>query len=608
MDKQNYPEQNSEQLPQLDETQLVQLPSDNAEFNWVDADETAVIPPVPVSEPLVSDTPASLEETAVIAPVDLEQLLSDNAESNWLDEVLSPAHDGSEIGPDEHAVASAGLTHPDDMEVERILQEAKSGQWLSEPTMMIDVPDADTPAEPEGPLHVTQELFRDQEYRDTFGEGNELEQMFENEPVVPAVTPEPEPVEEEPEPAEEEPPMRKGRPKRKKGYGLFGIPHILVTGVWLAIVLAIGVWMGRILWLCAADVLAFGQEPKTVTITITAEDDIHAIAEKLKEADLIRYPQLFAKFAELTGKDERISVGTFYFNRPDEDTGEIPGTIYDYSALINGLSDQSPAREVATVMIPEGYTCAQIFALLEEKNVCTVAELEEYAANGELDEYWFLEGVERGDKYCLEGYLFPDTYDFYTNDDPQRILHKFLNAFEDRFTEKMQENLVTINDQFAAMMKKRGYKQDYIDSHKITIREVVIIASMIEKESAGADESYTISSVIYNRLSNPDFYYLNIDATLIYALGGNIDPETGKTKPLTYADLELDSPYNTYTHMGLTPGPISNPGRESLNAALNPEETDYYYYVFDYEAGESLFSKTEKEHNKKIESLKEKNQ
>ena len=98
-------------------------------------------------------------------------------------------------------------------------------------------------------------------------------------------------------------------------------------------------------------------------------------------------------------------------------------------------------------------------------------------------------------------------------------------------------------------------------------------------------------------MTNPkDFLYLNIDATLIYALNGNIDPETGKVKPLTQADYKMDHPYNTYNEPGLPPGPIANPGRNSLLAALDPEDTGYYYYVYDPQAREHVFSKTLKEH------------
>ena len=190
---------------------------------------------------------------------------------------------------------------------------------------------------------------------------------------------------------------------------------------------------------------------------------------------------------------------------------------------------------------------------------------------------------------------------FYTNDKPGRVLEKFLNAFDARYTDLMKSKLEPLNEQLAKTLRNRGYSQSYIDAHKITIREIVIIASMIEKETAGVDESYSISSVIYNRLTNPGNYpYLNIDAALIYALDGNIDPETGKSKPLTSADLLLDTPYNTYKYAGLIPGPISNPGRNSLDAALDPLDTGYYYYVYNPVTRKHLFAKTKAEHDANV--------
>ena len=126
-----------------------------------------------------------------------------------------------------------------------------------------------------------------------------------------------------------------------------------------------------------------------------------------------------------------------------------------------------------------------------------------------------------------------------------------------------------------------------------------------ERETASIAESYKISAVIFNRLRNSaDFPYLNIDATIIYALDGNIDPETGKTKPLTSADLAMEHPYNTYTEKGMIPGPISNPGRNSLNAALDPNETNYYYYVFNPNTGVHLFAKNAKDHQKNVDYVK----
>ncbi|MBQ9148845.1 MAG: endolytic transglycosylase MltG [Oscillospiraceae bacterium] len=381
-------------------------------------------------------------------------------------------------------------------------------------------------------------------------------------------------------------PAHKGRPKRKKGPGLLGIPHLIAACIWLAIIVAIGLSLGRLIWVCAADVLAFGREDKEVTITITADDTIDTITTKLQNAGLIRYADLFKLYANLSNAQEDIVTGTFTLN-----------TNYDYHALVNEMSSNASNRAEITVQIPEGYNCRQIFQLLEEKGVCTVAELEEYAANGELDDYWFLEGVERGDKYCLEGYLFPDTYNFFTYSSPRAALEKMLSGFNHRFTDDMQAQIVALNEHISEKMRKNGESDEYIASHQFTLKEVVIVASLIEEESANPTESPSIASVIYNRLFSwgDTPRYLNIDAALIYATGdsSNIDTST-------------DSPYNTYTHLGLTPGPISNPGVSSLQAALSPASTSYYYYVLDPSIGEHIFSKTLEDHEKQIAKIEAK--
>jgi UPF0755 protein len=511
--------------------------------------------------------------------MDENKLPNQQSDDQWLDELLATPDLGSEIGADEQAIAAAGLTHPDDLELEKIMQEVLSEVRAEEDvlaqTTVID------PVQPPAP-QPEPETFKDDEFRAAFGEGESLNQVFSNAPMPtpPEPQPEPAPVEEN----EEDEPVEKGRPKRKKGDGLFGLPHLAATAIWLMIIVAIGVSVGRLVWLCASDVLAFGRKPITATVTIEEGDDIPTIAKKLKDAGLIEYTGLFEFYAGITEAQEKIKPGTYQFNAVTEDNETI---VYDYMALVTVMSPRGNGLVIVDdLRIPEGYTCAQIFQLLEDKKVCTVAELEEYAANGELDEYWFLEGVVRGDKYCLEGYLFPDTYDFYENDDPERVLEKMLDAFNASFTEVMRNKLA----------KLEGY----------TIRDVIIIASMIEKETANIPESFTISSVIYNRLNNSsEFPFLNIDATIVYALGGKSD--------LTEEDLKIDSPYNTYTNKGLPPGPISNPSQNSIAAALDPEETldengkriKYYYYALDPSTNEHHFSKTYKEHQAFLDSLKE---
>ncbi len=396
------------------------------------------------------------------------------------------------------------------------------------------------------------EAIADQEYRDN---GKTLEEVLQN-------------VNLKDIPAMFQRPPRKGRPKRKKGEGLLGIPNILVTFVWLALILAIGVTMGRMLWVCAADVLAFGRQDMPVTITIYESDSMDDIIDKLYQGGLIRYKSLFSLYADISDAQEDIKPGIYDLN-----------TRYDYHALVNFMSPRS-SREVVELTIPEGYTCRQIFKLLEENRICTALDAANYAANGELNDYWFLENVERGSEYCLEGFLFPDTYEFYKNSTPREALQRMLDNFETRFSEELRAQIDTLNAN--------------VTNGTYGIREVVIVASLIEKESAHAEESPSIAGVIYNRLFNWEYpALLNIDAAIIYAQDGDAE----------HIDTSLDSPYNTYLHTGLTPTPIANPGLVSLKAALDPASHNYYYYVLNPTTNRHEFSTTLEEHDAKIASI-----
>lgn len=392
------------------------------------------------------------------------------------------------------------------------------------------------------------------------------------------------PVVQSPEPRYHAP--RKGRPKRKGGYGLFGLPHLAATLVWLGIIVMIGTSLGRMAWVCAADVLAFGRESKQVSITITSRDTMDDIANKLRDAGLIRYPQVFKLYAKLAVDEGDILPGTFQLD-----------TIYDYHALVVQMGPRSSTRNVIEdLLIPEGLNCRQIFELLEQKNICTVRELEEYAASGEFDDYWFLEGVERGDKYCLEGFLFPDTYDFYEHSTPREALGKMLLGFKARVDqEETMTALAALNERLSGMMRAKGCSEDHISQHQLSLRDLLIVASLIEEETASSKESPLIASVIFNRLTEDQVYerYLNIDAAIIYATG---DAEN--------IDTSIDHPYNTYKHAGLTPGPISNPGLDSINAVLHFEDSEYYYYVLNPETDMHQFSKTLQEHEEWVNKFR----
>lgn len=476
----------------------------------------------------IQDSPADEHSPEPVSFVDRIPDVNDPEESPRQDEGdFSQPVLGEEITPDEGAMDFHGML----------------GHGEEEPPFDMDLLNDPELSESQSP---DESASSDQEYRDN---GQDLDAV-------------PDSQAKESEAEHRERPVRKGRPKRKKGEGLLGIPNILVTFVWLALILAIGVTAGRMLWVCAADVLAFGREDQVVTITIYESDTMDDIIEKLYSNGLIRYRSLFQLYASISDAEEDIQPGIYDLN-----------TRYDYHALVNSMSPSS-SRSVVQLTIPEGYTCRQIFDLLEENRVCTAVDIGAYASDGELDDYWFLENVERGSEYCLEGFLFPDTYQFYKNSTPREALEKMLDNFEVRFNEEMRAQIETLN----ANVTGGGY----------TVREVVIVASLIEREAAAPSEAAAIAGVIYNRLfrwgDTPA--YLNIDAALVYAQGG--DNQT--------IDTTLDSPYNTYTHVGLTPTPIANPGLSSLEAALNPETHDYYYYVLNPSTGMHQFSTTYEEH------------
>lgn len=463
------------------------------------------------------------------------------------------------------------LFDPDEaLSFDELLAETKQ-QLDEEQPAFSDLPAEDgfaAPAEDEFTAPAEEASFTP-DFGDAFDDYGE----YENEaPLTPLGDYQTDEYEED---GEEAPPPEK--PKRKAKRRI--VPLFVKVILYLVIVGITAIGLGYGIWECAQDVLAFGRSDEMLTVTIKESDTLDDIAQMLADKGVIKYPWLFKFYCNFTDSGDTMDPGTYeiYYN-------------YDYHALVNGMIASSPNRTTVRVMIPEGMTAAQIFALMEKNGVCTVDELAKCAAETEFD-YWFLEGIPYGEENRLEGFLFPDTYDFYEDDDPERVLDKLLTNFDRKFSDNAKEQLVTLNEAFAERLSAAGYDEDYIAAHQFSVYELITVASMIERETAGVTESGNIASVIYNRLCDPaNWPYINIDATVVYALGGI-------NRPLTYEDTQVDSPYNTYKHAGLPVGPISNPGLSSITAALNPADTDYYFYALDKSTGFHHFSKTYDEHN-----------
>ena len=335
--------------------------------------------------------------------------------------------------------------------------------------------------------------------------------------------------------------------------------------VYLICVVVASILLAGIGWLLANDLCAFNKEYKEVTVEVTQEDTVHSVSKKLKDAGLIEYRWFFNLFAWISNADEKIGEGTYTLN-----------TDMDYRALIVGMTGSSGGNlsaETVRVTIPEGYTVMQTINLLAENGVNTVEEFTDAAANYDF-EYAFLDDSLKGSVTRLEGYLFPNTYDFYVGENAAHALSRLL----DEFNRQMSDDVM-------ALVEESGR----------SLQEIITIASLIEEETDGTDRE-KIASVIYNRLNNPSYEtggLLQIDASLVYA--------TGHTE-LTEEDMTVDSPYNLYTHAGLPPTPITNPGFASIRAALQPAETSYYYYVLGND-GLHIFSETYAEHQQVINSL-----
>ena len=319
-------------------------------------------------------------------------------------------------------------------------------------------------------------------------------------------------------------------------------------------------------WILANDLCALDKGNDTYTVTIEEGDGVFKIASKLKKAGLIELKGFFILYEIFTGAKKDIDPGTYELN-----------TSMDYRSLVNNMYDPDARRRaqegLVLLTIPEGYTVQQIVDLLAENKISTKEELIDAVSNFDFgEEYPFIDSSLNGQINRLEGYLFPDTYDFYKNSSPREVLEKMLDNFDYRFSEEMRAQIDTLNAT--------------VTDGSFTVREVTIVASLIEKETASASESPRIAGVIYNRLFHWDYpALLNIDAAIIYAQDGVSD----------HIDTSLDSPYNTYLHGGLPVGPICNPSLASIRAAVNPNDTDYYYFAYGKD-GVSHFFRTFNEH------------
>lgn len=336
---------------------------------------------------------------------------------------------------------------------------------------------------------------------------------------------------------------------------------------YLVFILGVSLLLSAVAIYVANDVFAFVKPEKKVMLELEESQTPAQMAAVLKEEGVIRCKWAFVLYTKLANDGQSFKTGKF----------EVDSDM-DYGQIINTLNRVPTYTETVSVTIPEGYTLKQIARLLEDARVCGAEDILD-AAETYPFKHEMLQNIPMEEPNRLEGYLYPDTYEFYINDSPVRVLNAMLNNFNNKYTEEMRQ---------------------LTENSGLTMRQIVTIASMIEREAVLPEEQARISGVIYNRLNHMDAYpHLDIDATVQYALGEH-------KEMLTYEDLEVDSPYNTYKVIGLPQGPICNPGVPAILAALQPESHDYYFYVADPETKGHVFARNNAEHEENAAAMRAK--
>ena len=346
----------------------------------------------------------------------------------------------------------------------------------------------------------------------------------------------------------------------------------------------VGLVIGKYMIVGFNDFLAVNRTSNDiVTITIGENPDVDTVADTLEKNGIIENKSYFKLFAKLTKSDTDFTQGTF----------EIAKNL-DYQAIISFLNSNSNRLDIVTVQFTEGMNVLEIANKLKDNGVITdVNDILSLCNSDQFDEdFSFLKDTEsEGEYYKLEGYLYPDTYDFYINENPASVVEKFINNYENRVyynTRRVEgyDKKIAIGK----LLKESEYSAD----------EIMIIASIIQAEALNVEDMYNISSVLHNRLNadvDMGVSKLSCDSTIYYPYRSKADVP---------AEVEgYTSTYDTYEIEGLPAGAICNPGADAILAALLPNDTNYYYFCHssgeDGSGAQAYYAETYSEHEDNLE-------
>lgn len=347
--------------------------------------------------------------------------------------------------------------------------------------------------------------------------------------------------------------------KKKRGHG-----HIIFGLIFSVVIISVSILAAVFILKCSKEFLAIGKSDIELVVDIPMNSSTIDIAEQLYSEGIISDPKLFRLFSKFKGADGTYIAGTHTLSPK-----------MDYNTLIEELQAEAEnQRETADVIFPEGITLLEAAQRLEEKNVCSADEFIKVFNAGDFG-FDFEEKVRISSLkfYKMEGYFFPDTYQFYVEEDPRVVAKKIYKNFDARVTPDLYGRMKDLD---------------------MELEDVLTLASVIQAEAPDTKNMKMVASVFFNRLNNPDEYPLL-----------QSDPTTNYVEEVIKPNIEFKSEamfkaYDTYQGAGLPPGPICNPGLDAINAVLYPAETDYFYFCSNLETGEFFYAETLDEHNQNL--------
>lgn len=327
---------------------------------------------------------------------------------------------------------------------------------------------------------------------------------------------------------------------------------------------------------CINDILAIDVSNTDFRVVLDKDMDVYETIDILADKDLINNPMFCKLFAKIRNFDVRVDK-----NKNVRTIVYPAGTYFLNSAMgVEGMLNEirTNGADVNTIKLtfPEGFSVEQIIEKLDSNGVCSASSLYDAMMNDELfAKYEFLNSVtDKNLRFrLLEGYLYPDTYEFYIGESAASVIDRFLKNFDEKWS-----------DAYKARAAELGY----------TVDEIITVATILEKEAFDAEQMPVIAGVLYNRLGSSSFPFINCDSTAQYIENFRETLEANGT----YA--EYMKVYDTYQKTGLPVGPICCPGADAIYAALYPDSNDYYYFLHDKD-GKIYLASTSAEHQNNLQ-------